>query len=76
MKAAVGKWCCLASLFALLVNVAVAAAADSDWNRRTLAGIQGVYVIIEELQPNIQRYAPKANLTTEQLRKDVEAKLK
>jgi len=52
-----------------------ALAVDSDVTRLTLTGIQGVYVIVEEMQPNIQKYAAKAGLTKEQLQKDIELRL-
>ena len=50
-------------------------AVDSDVTRLTLTGIQGVYVIVEEMQPNIQKYAVKAGLSKEQLQKDIELRL-
>lgn len=51
-------------------------AEDSENSRATLAGIQGVGVIVEELQPNVQKYAAKSGLTKMQLQKDIEQKLR
>lgn len=48
---------------------------DTELTRKTLAGIQGIHVKVEELQPNIQKYASRFNITQEQLRKDVTLKL-
>ncbi len=50
-------------------------AVDSDVTRLTLTGIQGVYVIVEEMQPNIQKHAVKLGLTKEQLKNDIELRL-
>ena len=55
------------------------AAEDSEPSRRTLIGLQGVQVIVEELQPNIlkqDKYLQKAGLSKTQLQKDIESKLK
>src|SRR3989304_4000721 len=54
-------------------------AEDSEEARRTLIGLQGVQVIVEELQPNIlkqDKYLQKAGLTKIQLQKDIETRLK
>jgi hypothetical protein len=53
-----------------------ALAIDSEVTRKTLAGLKGVYVAVENLQPNIEKYAFRFNLTKEQLQIDVEQKLK
>ncbi|MBA4391254.1 MAG: hypothetical protein C0399_09990 [Syntrophus sp. (in: bacteria)] len=57
-------------------TVGAAYAIDSDVTRRTLAGIQGVNVVVEELQPNIQKYTQKFGLQREQIKTDVEAMLR
>jgi hypothetical protein len=62
-------------LWLLMVNSA-ALAADSSTTRETLKGLHGMYVIVEEMQPNIQRYAVKPGLTKEQLQRDIELRLK
>jgi hypothetical protein len=67
-----------ALLIALLV-IAMgnsAFAVDSESSRKTLANLKGVYVIIEDLQPNLQKYAKKQELSKEQLQKHVEVHLK
>jgi len=50
-------------------------ADDSEVSRATLAGLQGVNVIVEEVQPNIQKYAAKFGLSGTQIRRDVVQKL-
>ena len=51
-------------------------AIDSEVTRSTLTGIQGVNVVVEELQPNLQKYAPKFGLQKEKVKTDVEAALR
>jgi hypothetical protein len=51
-------------------------AEDTDVSRATLAGLQGVSVIVEELQPNVQKYAAKFGLTKAQVSLDVEKRLR
>lgn len=46
-------------------------AEDSELSRRTLAGLRRVYVLVEYIQPNIQKYSQRAGLGTEQLQKDI-----
>jgi hypothetical protein len=50
-------------------------AIDSDLTRRTLKGIRGVHVIVEDLQPNIKDYGQKSFLSNIQMEKDVINKL-
>ena len=50
-------------------------AEDSEVSRATLAGLQGVGVVVEEVQPNIQKYAAKFRLSGAQIRRDVVQKL-
>jgi len=47
-------------------------ADDGDFARATLRGLQGVYILIEDIQPEITR----AGLTTQQLQTDVEGQLR
>ena len=49
---------------------------DSEVSRATLAGLQGVRVVVEDLQPNVQKYAAKFDLSGAQIRRDVEQKLR
>ena len=51
-------------------------AEDSEVSRATLAGLQGVSVVVEDLQPNVQKYAAKFDLSGAQIRRDVEQKLR
>lgn len=66
----------LAVFFCLLMAGSAAFAVDSAVTRETLKGLEGVYVIVEEMQPNIHKYAVKPELTKEQLQKDIELRLK
>ena len=50
-------------------------AEDSVASRATLAGLQGVSVVVEEVQPNIQKYAARFGLSGAQIRRDVVQKL-
>lgn len=65
-------------MIAVLVVCAASAAnaIDSELTRKTLIGIQGVNVVIEEFQPNIQTYTKKYRLQREQVRVDVETMLR
>jgi hypothetical protein len=51
-------------------------AEDSESSRATLVGIQGLSVVVEEVQPNVQKYAAKFGLSGAQIRRDVEQKLR
>ncbi len=53
-------------------------AIDTDVTRMTLRGLQGVYVAVEELQPNLIKYdaVQKAGLSQAALQREVEARLK
>ena len=62
-------------LFLLLFCAASSLAEDSEASRATLAGLQGVSVVAEEVQPNIQKYAAKFGLSGAQIRRDVVQKL-
>jgi hypothetical protein len=66
---------CFAAVLLFLVFPAIGYALDSDVTRQTLKGLQGVYVIVEDLQPNIQKYASKAGLANEELKADIERRL-
>jgi hypothetical protein len=50
-------------------------AEDSDITRSTLIGLNSIYVLIENIQPNIQKYAQEAGLSTNQIQKDIENRL-
>jgi len=66
------------ALFSLLFFVAPASAEDSDVARQTLKDLPGVYVIVEDLQPNIakyERYAREFDLNKARIQKDIELKL-
>jgi hypothetical protein len=50
-------------------------AEDSEISRNTLTGLNSIYVLVENIQPNIQKYAQEAGLSAMLLRKDVEKRL-
>lgn len=50
-------------------------AEDSAVSRGSLAGLNGVYILVENIQPNIQKYAQKAGISTVQIQRDVEGRL-
>jgi hypothetical protein len=64
----------------LMVGFAIPVIAfDSKETQLTLTGLQGVYVIVEELQSNIIRYEKyllKSGLSKEQIQQDVEQQLR
>jgi hypothetical protein len=66
----------LAATFFITWAGSDANAIDSELTRKTLAGLHGVNVVVEELQPNIQKYAQKAHLERDQIRSHVEGLLK
>ena len=59
----------------LLATMRPSAAIDSDASRDTLAGLQCVSVVVEDLQPNIQKYAQRVGLLKDQIRTELESKL-
>ena len=65
----------LLSCFLLLASTPVFS-IDSELTRRTISGLSGVNVMVEEIQPNIQKYAQKVGLTSEQIQRDIESRLK
>ena len=71
------SWKLASILFLLLTFFAWPGfAEDSESSRATLVGIQGLQVAVEEVQPNVQKYAAKFGLSGAQIRKDVEQKLR
>ena len=56
----------------LLILAAPVFALDRESNRQTLRGLQGVWVLIEDLEPEIER----SGLTKNQIQKDVEGRLR
>ena len=52
-----------------------ASAIDSELTRRTLRGLPGVCVMVEDLQPGFQEYARKSGLSRVQIEKDAIARI-
>jgi hypothetical protein len=59
----------------MLFLVNPSGAVDSDASRKTLCGVKGVYVIVEELQPNLQKYGKKNSVEAPQLKALIESLL-
>lgn len=59
-----------------LISTGILYAEDTEINRRTLAGLQGVCVMIEDFQPNVKQYADSESIDKAQIQKDIEQKLK
>ena len=62
--------------FFLVFSVGQAWAEDADVSRATLTGLQGVSVVVEELQPNVLKYAAKFGLSKAQVQQDTEKLLR
>jgi hypothetical protein len=60
----------------VLAAMGNASALDSEGTRKTLTGLQGVQVVVEDLQPNIQKYAKQFDLDKASLQKTVESRLR
>lgn len=60
----------------LAAYVAAAGAADNEASRQTLAGLRGVYLVVEELQPNIVKLSDRFGFGKDQMRKDIESALR
>jgi hypothetical protein len=64
----------MCALLACLLIAPPLMAVDSDTSRQTLSRIKGIYVLVEELQPNIRKPASRLNFTSEQLQKEIESR--
>jgi hypothetical protein len=62
-------------LLFVAATVSAAFAMDSELTRKTLKGFPGVYVIVEEMQSNIEKHTKKFGLTKLQLQADTERRL-
>jgi hypothetical protein len=67
--------CGVIVLICLSFSSIVGMAEDSELSRATLAGLPGLSVVVEEVQPNVQKYAAKFGLSGAQIRRDVVQKL-
>ena len=76
MRNAKSKMGIVAIVTTLSLAIGSASAVDSEQTRKTLAGIQGVYVLVEELQPNIQKYSSQFDLDKASLQKGAESQLR
>jgi hypothetical protein len=68
----------VAVVFAFLAGFSLPAHAfDAEVSRETLKGLTGFYILIEELNPNIAKYADvqKNSISTRQLKSQVENRL-
>ena len=65
-----------AVIVVLIMWSSSAIAIDSEITRKTLVDIRGIHVVVENIQPNIEKYASRFKITKEQIQQDVEQKLK
>ena len=63
-------------LFLLIFFTDSAFAVDEEVTRRTLKGLPGVSVVVEDFQPNIKNYLIKAELSKENIQTNIETRLK
>ncbi len=61
-----------ATVFLMVLLPATVWGVDNKWSRETLQGINGVYLVVEVVEPEIER----AGLTRVQIKADVELKLR
>jgi len=66
----------VAACACLLGSVRSVPALDFETSRQTLAGLRGVHVLVEDLQPNIVKFSDKFKFSKDELRKGVELKLR
>ncbi|MDD5169412.1 MAG: hypothetical protein PHN75_11385 [Syntrophales bacterium] len=62
-------------LFSFGFGILPAFAEDTRESRSSMAYLQGVHVVIENMQPNIQKYAKTAGLTSPQIQHEIETRL-
>jgi len=65
-----------AVIVVLIMWSSSAIAIDSEITRKTLVDIRGIHVFVENIQPNIEKYASRFKITKEQIQQDVEQRLK
>jgi hypothetical protein len=65
-------------IFVAFLLPAKTMAFDADVSRQTLSGLSGFYVLIEDINPNIAKYAAvqRIHLDKEQIRQDMEQSLR
>ena len=61
--------------FVVVLPVTSLYAIDSEQTRQTILMIKGVRVVVEDPQPNIQKYVQRFGLTKEQLQTTIEQRL-
>lgn len=61
--------------FTAILPVTNLYAIDSEQTRQTLLTVKGVHVVVEDPQPNIQKYVHRFGLSKEQLQKGIEQRL-
>jgi hypothetical protein len=63
-------------IFFAMIDCLPVFAIDTELTRQTINGLKGVNITVENIQPNIQKYAQKTGLTKENIQKDIDIKLK
>ncbi len=65
----------LGLLMTIMSTPGIIMGADTELTRQTMKGLNALGVLVEEIQPNIKKYAHKAGITKEQLQAFVEKRL-
>ena len=71
-----GSKCGAFTALFLTLLTAPGLAEDSEVSRATLRGMKAVRIIVEEFQPNLQKYTDRLGPTAVQIHRDVERKLR
>jgi len=70
------RWICFSITICMVFGLySYVYAIDSDLTRRTLMGLRGVHVMVEDLQPSLKDYGQKFSLSNTQIEKEVETRL-
>lgn len=64
------------TVFFLALLTAPGSAEDSEVSRATLKGMQAVRIIVEQFQPNLQKYTDRLGPTAAQIHRSVEQKVR
>lgn len=71
-----GSKCSVFTILFLALLTAPGLAEDSEVSRATLTGMEAVRIIVEEFQPDLQRFTDKLGPTPAQIHRHIEQKLR
>ncbi len=71
-----GSKCAVLTVLFLTLLTAQGLAEDSEVSRATLKGMEAVRIIVEEFQPNLQKYTDRLGPTPAQIRRNIEQNLR